>query len=185
MTGQETINGVVAPNTGVTATNKIFSTVWTQGARATYDLSNFVDNQVADLRPGHWSTFSQAQLADLNSNADAGTPQFKAQGNVYNALLYNGNTHSLVNNIVTGSGNDRVTGNAANNKITAGAGDDVIDGDGGHDIDQRRRRRRHDRHVARQGHRARHAGRHGQRHAGRRQFGRCAGLHRHRVRRRR
>jgi Ca2+-binding RTX toxin-like protein len=134
VTGQETINGVAAPNTGVTATNKIFSTVWTQGARATYDLSNFVDNQVADLRPGHWSTFSQAQLADLNSNAAAGTPQFKALGNVYNALLYNGNTHSLVNNITTGSGNDKITGNAANNKVSAGAGDDVIDGDGGHDI---------------------------------------------------
>ena len=56
VTGQETINGMVAPNTGVTATNKIFSTVWTQGARAIYDLSNFVDNQVADLRPGRWST---------------------------------------------------------------------------------------------------------------------------------
>src|SRR5262249_33032970 len=31
-TGQQFINGIRAPDTGVTATNKIFSTVWTMGA---------------------------------------------------------------------------------------------------------------------------------------------------------
>ena len=60
------INGEPAPNTGVSSTSKIFSTVWTQGAAATYDLSNFSQDQVDDLRPGHWLTFSNDQLADLN-----------------------------------------------------------------------------------------------------------------------
>lgn len=133
VTGQQTINGVAAPNTGVTATNKIFTTVWTQGATATYDLSNFSGNQIADLRPGRWSTFAPDKIADLNSAADAGTPQYKAQGNVYNALQYNGDGRSLVSSINTGSGNDTITGNSANNKISAGAGDDTIDGDGGQD----------------------------------------------------
>ena len=134
VTGQQTINGVAAPTTGVTATNKIFSTVWTQGATSTYDFSNFSENQVADLRPGQWSTFARDKLADLNSAAPADTPQFKAQGNIYNALLYNGDTRSQVGNIITGSGNDKITGNAANNKISAGAGNDTIEGGGGQDV---------------------------------------------------
>ena len=61
--------------------------MWTQGAAATYDLSNFAQDQVDDLRPGHWLTFSNDQLADLN-NADLSDAVYKAQGNVYNALLY-------------------------------------------------------------------------------------------------
>ena len=46
------------------------------GRRATYDLSNFGEDQVDDLRPGHWLTFSQAQIADLNNEAapDAAIP---------------------------------------------------------------------------------------------------------------
>ena len=43
-----------APDTGVTSTKKIFSTVWTQGATVTYDLSEFTQDQVDDLRPGHF-----------------------------------------------------------------------------------------------------------------------------------
>ena len=92
-TGQETINGAAAPDTGVTATNKIFSTIWTQGAAATYDLSNF--GAEPGRRPAARplaEVLDSDQLADLNSDAPAGTPQFKAQGNIYNALLYNGDT---------------------------------------------------------------------------------------------
>jgi serralysin len=134
VTGQQTVNGVAAPSTGITATNKIFSTIWTQGATTTYDFSNFAQNQVADLRPGQWSLFARDKLADLNSAAAADTPQFKAQGNIYNALLHNGDTRSQVGNIITGSGNDTITGNGANNRITAGAGNDTIDGGGGRDV---------------------------------------------------
>jgi serralysin len=125
-TGQENINGQVAPDTGVTATHKIFSTVWTEGATTTYDLSNFSGNQVDDLRPGHWLTFSHSQIADLNSQADAGTPQFQAQGNVYNALLYHGDTRSEISSIITGTGNDTIWGNDRDNTINAGAGNDTI-----------------------------------------------------------
>ncbi len=79
-TGQESINGKNAPDTGVTSAHKIFSTVWTMGAVTTYDLSNFSDNQVDDLRPGHWLTFSHSQLADLNNQAAPGTAQFQGAG---------------------------------------------------------------------------------------------------------
>ncbi|MBW6396966.1 DUF4114 domain-containing protein [Roseomonas sp. HJA6] len=133
LTGQQYINGEAAPFTGASETGKIFSTVWTQGATATYDLSNFADDQFADLRPGQWLRFSSAQIADLNDAAPEGTPEFQAQGNIYNALLYNGDTRSLVSNLITGSGNDRLIGNDADNLLSAGAGIDTIEGGIGND----------------------------------------------------
>ncbi len=133
-TGQERINGSVAPDTGVTATHKIFSTVWTGGAHTTYDLSNFSDNQVDDLRPGHWLTFSHSQLADLNNEAPPGTAQFQAQGNIYNSLLYHGNTDSEITTLVTGGGNDTIIGNDLDNVLNAGAGNDTIIAGAGDDI---------------------------------------------------
>ncbi|MFG1397010.1 DUF4114 domain-containing protein [Roseixanthobacter pseudopolyaromaticivorans] len=133
-TGQEYINGEAAPFTGVSVTQKIFSTVWTQGATTTYDLSNFNEDQVDDLRPGHWLTFSRAQIADLNWQAAPGTPQYQAQGNIYNALLYNGDTRSLISNLITGNGNDIVTGNDADNTITTNGGTDTISVGSGNNI---------------------------------------------------
>ena len=133
-TGQEFINGKNAPDTGVTSAHKIFSTVWTMGAVTTYDLSNFGDNQVDDLRPGHWLTFSHSQLADLNNQASPGTAQFQAQGNVYNALLYHGNTDSEITTLVTGIGNDTIIGNDLDNVLNAGAGSDTIIAGTGDDI---------------------------------------------------
>lgn len=132
-TGQQYINGIAAPFTGAPEKGKILTTVWTQGATATYDLSNFNEDQFADLRPGQWLRFSSGQIADLNNQAPENTPEFQAQGNVYNALLYNGDTRSLVSTLITGSGNDRLIGNDADNSLTAGAGADTIDGGLGND----------------------------------------------------
>ena len=126
VTGQEFINGAVAPNTGLSITGKIFSTVWTAGATSTYDLTNFNDSGKIDLRPGQWLAFSMKQLADLNSAAPAGTPQFQAQGNVYNSLLYQGNTASEISNVKLGNGNDIITGNNLNNTIDGGGGRDTV-----------------------------------------------------------
>ena len=132
-TGQQYINGMAAAFTGASETGKILSTVWSQGATATYDLSNFSEDQQADLRPGEWLRFSAGQLADLNNMAPEGTTAYQAQGNIYNALLYQGDARSLVSNLVTGSGNDRLVGNDADNQLMAGAGDDTIDGGLGSD----------------------------------------------------
>jgi serralysin len=133
-TGQEFINGKPAPFTGTTSTNTIFTTVWTMGALATYDLSAFNGNQVDDMRPGRWLAFSTAQLASLNNQVDAGTPGFMAQGNVYNALLFNGDKRSEISNIITGNGNDVVWGNDIDNTISTGAGTDTIYAGTGNDI---------------------------------------------------
>jgi serralysin len=133
VTGQQYINGVAAAFTGASETGKILTTVWTQGATATYDLGNFAEDQLADLRPGQWLRFSSGQIADLNNQAPQDTPEFQAQGNVYNALLYQGDARSLVANLITGSGNDTLIGNDAGNGLVAGAGDDTIDGGLGDD----------------------------------------------------
>lgn len=133
-TGQQTINGAPAPNTGITETNTIFSTVWTQGALTTYDLSNFSEDQVDDLRPGRWLLFARDKLAALNAQiATPSPPAFTAQGNIYNALLYMGDTRSMISNLTTGSGNDTITGNDIANDLNGGAGNDYIAGGAGND----------------------------------------------------
>lgn len=132
-TGEQFINGVQAANTGISSTGKIFSTVWTEGALTTYDLSNFDEDQYGDLRAGHWLTFSQSQLADLNNMAPAGTEEYQAQGNIYNSLMYQGDTRSLISNLITGDGNDTITGNELANILTANAGNDTIFGGAGDD----------------------------------------------------
>ena len=133
-TGQQLINGLPVPNTGTTETKKIFTTVWTKGAETTYDLSNFDENQVDDLRPGQWLRFSSGQLADLNREAPEGTPEYQAQGNVYNSLLYHGDTRSEIGTLMTGAGNDTIVGNDLANKLYGNKGNDTIDGGIGDDL---------------------------------------------------
>ncbi len=133
-TGQQYINGVEAPDTGTTETHKIFQTVWTQGADTTYDLSNFNGDQYDDLRAGQWLRFSVDQLADLNSAAPAGTPEYQAHGNVYNTLLFESDMRSLIGTLVAGSGNDVIIGNELANVLHGNAGNDVIDGGIGNDV---------------------------------------------------
>src|SRR5262249_17324665 len=112
-TGIEYINGV---SQGTPFDNHIFETIWTAGANSTYDLRNFSQDQVDDMNPGGWMKFSTSQLADLNAFAPS-KPQGEifARGDIYNALEYNGDSRSLIDNIITGSGNDTIIGNAANN----------------------------------------------------------------------
>ena len=119
-TGTEYVNGV---SQGTPVDNHIFETIWTQGSNSTYDLSNFSQNQVDDMNPGGWMNFSTSQLADLNAYAPS-KPNGKilAQGDIYNALQYNGDTRSLIDNIITGSGNDTIIGNSANNVVDGGGG---------------------------------------------------------------
>jgi serralysin len=131
-TGAAFING---SSQGTPVDNHIFSTIWTAGATSTYDLSNFSQNQVIDMQPGGWMLFSSAQLADLNARAHSKpSGEIYARGNVYNALLYNGDTRSLIGNVFTGAGNDSVTGNAANNAIHGGGGADTLNGLDGADF---------------------------------------------------
>ena len=50
-----------------------------------------------------------------------------------NARLYRGDTRSLIENAVGGSGNDTIAGNQAANVLTGGAGNDTLQGNAGND----------------------------------------------------
>ena len=119
-TGAMQINGV---SQGTPAGNHVFMTVWDGGGTDTYDLSDYGSNLTINLAPGAWSTFAQGQLADLNGR---GTKL--AAGNVANALLFEKDARSLIENVIGGSGNDKIVGNVTNNRLAGGQGNDSLDG---------------------------------------------------------
>ena len=122
--GQFTINGVSQPTPGF---NRVFQTIWDGGGEDVYDFSLYTNSLAVDLRPGEWTTTSAAQLANL------GNGHF-ARGNIANALLYQGDTRSLIENAIGGSADDTIIGNIANNKLWGGGGNDILDGGDGSDM---------------------------------------------------
>ncbi len=127
-TGEMSINGV---GQGTPVGNRIFRTIWDGHGEDTYDLSNYTTDLVIDLRPGKWSTFSTAQLADLDGQST--DPARIARGNVANAIDDTGNTYHLIENATGATGNDWLSGNNTGNRIDGGAGDDTLMGRGGWD----------------------------------------------------
>ncbi len=127
LTGEESINGV---KQGAPPTNTIFSVIWDGGGHDTYDLSNYTTNLKIDLQPGAWSTFSNLQTPRATPGT-AATAQIP--GNIGNAYLYNNDTHSLIEDVIGGSGHDSITGNQANNVLTGNAGNDTLIGLAGDD----------------------------------------------------
>jgi serralysin len=124
-TGEMSINGV---GTGAPGANRIYRTVWDGGGTDTYDLSNYTTNLNIDLAPGGRSTFNTAQLAIVNTGTG-----LTATGNLFNAMLYNGDTQSLIENAFGGTGNDAIVGNQADNVLFGGAGNDMLSGAIGND----------------------------------------------------
>ncbi|WP_342239452.1 M10 family metallopeptidase C-terminal domain-containing protein [Inquilinus sp. OTU3971] len=124
--GTTFVNGNVAIAPGG---NRIFATIWDGGGVDTYDLSNYTTNLTVDLNPGSHSVFSSAQLAYLGGGPNGGY----ARGNVFNALLFNGDSRSYIENANGGSGNDTIQGNAVNNLLNGNAGADTINGNSGND----------------------------------------------------
>jgi serralysin len=117
-TGQMFVNGV---GQGQPGANRVFLTIWDGGGNDTYDMSNYTNAVNINLAPGSWSITSNAQRANL------GNGHF-AQGNVYNALLFQGNNASLIENAIGGSGSDTIIGNNAGNSLDGGAGNDTLRG---------------------------------------------------------
>jgi serralysin len=125
-TGEMFINGV---GQGTPYSNRIFRTIWDGNGIDTYDFSNYTTNLSVNLAPGGWSdldtvgTNQQSYLGDGNY----------ARGHVFNALQYNGDARSLIENATGGTGNDSIVGNDANNTLNGGAGDDTVNGGNGDD----------------------------------------------------
>jgi serralysin len=123
-TGEMLIDGA---GQGASTSNKIYAAIWDGNGTDTYDLSNYTTNLAIDLRPGEWSIFDAAQLADIGSGQ-------VARGNIANAHMYlNSDTRSLIENATGGTGHDTLRGNAAANTLTGGNGNDTLQGDGGND----------------------------------------------------
>ena len=123
--GDTLVNGQVAIDAGG---NRIFATIWDGGGKDTYDLSAYTTGLEIDLRPGAFSKFSAAQLAKLSFETDA-----FARGNIFNALLFNGDLRSLIENAKGGSGGDLIRGNQGINGIAGNGGNDKIYGMDGND----------------------------------------------------
>jgi serralysin len=128
---------------GLPGGNRIFRTVWDGNGNDTYDFSNYSTNLSVDLTPVSWSdldTVGNFQRANLD--VISGISHY-ARGHVFNALQYNEDVRSLIENANGGSGNDILKGNTANNTLNGnngsdslfgGKGDDVLNGGNGNDV---------------------------------------------------
>lgn len=127
-TGNTFVNGDVAIDA---FSNVIFATIWDAEGLDTYDLSAYTDSVTISLIPGEASTFADDQLAVLGSRPNVSQPDDPDQpinpsGSVYNALLYNDDTRSLIENAIGGRGNDTITGNQGQNTLNGGPGNDTL-----------------------------------------------------------
>jgi Ca2+-binding RTX toxin-like protein len=123
-TGAYSINGAVQWTPGG---NRIYMTVWDGNGTDTYDFSAYTDPLAISLLPGGYSALSAAQRAYL------GNGNF-ARGHVWNAFLHDGDTRSLIENAIGGSGNDLMYGNDAANVLDGRGGADSMLGGLGDDI---------------------------------------------------
>lgn len=121
--GDTLVDGGVGIDAGA---NRIFATVWDGGGVDTYDLRSYTTDLSIDLAPGGHSTFSQSQIAYLGSGHEA-------RGNIFNAMQYQGDSRSLIENAKGGSGHDLIAGNTAKNKLGGGKGNDDLRGYGNAD----------------------------------------------------
>jgi Ca2+-binding RTX toxin-like protein len=114
--GQTLINGAPAISPGG---DRIFLTVWDGGGNDTYDLSAYSTGTTIDLRPGEWTITSTTQIANLGQG-------HMARGNVANALLFQGNAASLIENAIGGTGQDTIIANQAANHLAGNGGNDTF-----------------------------------------------------------
>ena len=125
-TGDTFVNGKIAIDAG---DNRIFGTIWDGGGKDTYDLSAYKTGVEIDLRPGAYSMFSKTQLSFLGGGPNDGF----ARGNIFNALLFNDDRRSLIENAKGGSGNDVILGNLGKNVLLGNGGNDKLRGAEGRD----------------------------------------------------
>ena len=88
--------------------------IWDGGGTDTLNFEGFSGNSTIDLKGGSYSTVSFNVWSSKNNISIA----FGA----------------VIENVISGSGGDTITGNSSNNKITGGKGNDNIDGASGIDM---------------------------------------------------
>jgi serralysin len=95
-TGEMSVNGI---GQGSPVANRIFRTVWDGNGTDTYDFSNYSTNLSINLAPGGWSDLDVGgnfQRAALNTGFGEITRY--ARGHLFNALQYNNDARSLIEN---------------------------------------------------------------------------------------
>lgn len=94
----------------------------------TYDFSALDKDVTVDLRPQRATTFDREALATASDT-------IQAQGNLYQPLMHAHTDDYLIENVRTGSGNDKVYGNQADNYFDLGssANMDMVSGEAGRD----------------------------------------------------
>lgn len=125
-TGRMSVNGRAQE---VTAGDEIFRTIWDGNGNDTYDFSNYKTRLSIDLDPGSYSDLDvggNAQRAYLGGGV-------YARGHVFNALQYNGDARSLIENAIGGSAADTLNGNRADNRLEGRGGNDRLIGGAGDD----------------------------------------------------
>ncbi|RMF38734.1 MAG: hypothetical protein D6754_06900 [Alphaproteobacteria bacterium] len=125
-TGEMFVDGA---GQGAASANVVFRTVWDGNGTDTYDFSNYTTDLAIDLAPGGFSDLDVGgnfQRARLSSS-------YWARGHLFNALQFEGDARSLIENALGGSGNDSIEGNAADNSLSGGAGNDTLAGVEGND----------------------------------------------------
>jgi len=126
----------VTANTGLTIGNKIFRTIWDGNGVDTYDFSDYTTDLAVNLAPGEYVDLDVGgnfQRADLGNWYDPDNPFTYARGHIFNALQYEGDPRSLIENANGGSGNDEFFGNEADNVFDGNAGNDTFHGSDGSD----------------------------------------------------
>ena len=127
-TGQMTVIDNGSPKISIQPiVNRIMMTVWDGGGNDTYDFSNYTDDLKVNLQPGGWTTVDPDQLP-ISDN-----PNYVELGSIANALLYNNDPRSLIENAIGGTGNDYIIGNQADNQLTGNDGADTLEGAEGAD----------------------------------------------------
>lgn len=96
--------------TATSSNDKLIFSVWDSSGNDTFDFSGYYQDQIIDLREGHFS-----DVGGLQKNVSI------AQG-------------VTIENAIGGSGNDIIYGNDADNILIGGSGDDQLHGGRGNDI---------------------------------------------------
>jgi len=107
----------------IEADNPFFKTLWDAGGTDTLSASNFTLSCLIDLTPGHYSSLHIAEASDTGGL----TPTYDGTNNL--GIAYG----CIIENAISGSGDDTLIGNSSSNQLNGGAGNDTINGGTGID----------------------------------------------------
>ncbi len=132
LTGEMFVDGI---GVGTPGGNRIFRTIWDGDGVDTYDFSNYTTDIAVNLAPGEYvdlDTGGNFQRAMLDFGY-ANNPVTYARGHIFNAMQYEGDARSLIENANGGAGNDSFIGNAADNVFHGNGGNDTFYASAGSD----------------------------------------------------